>query len=384
MVVLKDDNVGHHQHRRGSIDSCSNNGHRRCMLRYRPPSSSTTIAGQQDPKTVTSIPTWSSATRNGCKRSLSQSSSHSSSSSSSSRFSTSFAPSSRRDPPSNEASSSGYVGLKPIKRMPMFSLWLARDSKAQEESPGVLVRPVLLTEYNVVGFEEKLRESIFAEAKLLRNLARHPNVVPCNDLIHASALSKICLVYIFPRGGTLSKYLRRLEDGSGRNLNATALLIFVQVLLAVKRWHEIGLAHRHLQPDNIYLQFQSPSSSSSSACCVSSTAFSIQHPSSTPFGSLPLVKVGPPNIAAIPALHDYSPPETLHAATTRQCVRGSPPSDIWQLGCLLFTLLSSTVPFISADRKSLMHAILHRPIPILPAAVRMGIHGENIQEVIIS
>jgi serine/threonine-protein kinase len=93
----------------------------------------------------------------------------------------------------------------------------------------------------------ELRSRLVREARAL-SAVRHPNVVPIHDVLETDEGLPV-LVMDLLRGESLRARLQR----EGRLPLSTAARIMVPVLSALEAAHALGVIHRDLKPDNIFL-----------------------------------------------------------------------------------------------------------------------------------
>ncbi len=86
------------------------------------------------------------------------------------------------------------------------------------------------------------------EAQLLAQFAHHPNVVSARDYFEANGTAYMVMEYA--EGVTLKEYL---EKKGGRISFEEARGIMMPVMDALREVHQVGLLHRDISPDNIYI-----------------------------------------------------------------------------------------------------------------------------------
>lgn len=145
-------------------------------------------------------------------------------------------------------------------------------------------------------------------------LLNHPNVIHLHDFfIHED---NFCLVMDNCSGGELKNFIIKNDK-----LNEpTAALIFQQVCQAVAYCHQCGVAHRDLKPENILIdRFPNVKVSDFGLCGYLTD------------GELMSTFCGSPS---------YCAPECLFGKEY-----DGTKSDIWSLGCILFTMVTGTHPW---------------------------------------
>lgn len=186
---------------------------------------------------------------------------------------------------------------------------------------------------------KKEQEAALREGKLLSQL-KHPYIVRYRESFTRSGW--LCIVMDYCQGGDLAKQISQAKKSKQLIPEEKALRWFTQAMMALKHIHGRKILHRDLKPSNFFL-------SRSGA-----------------------VKMGDFGIAKV-------------LACTMACARtqiGTPyylspevcqerpytwPSDIWAMGCILFELCASKVPFDAPSISALMQKIVRGPLPVLPS-----------------
>lgn len=91
-------------------------------------------------------------------------------------------------------------------------------------------------------------DRFLGEAQTLAKFQEHPNIVTVVNFFRANGTGYLVMTYI--EGITL---MRRLEQADGRIAVDEALGILRGVLEALRDVHRVGLLHRDISPDNIFL-----------------------------------------------------------------------------------------------------------------------------------
>jgi serine/threonine protein kinase len=87
------------------------------------------------------------------------------------------------------------------------------------------------------------------EAKTLARFAEHPNIVTVRDYFEANGTAYLVMSYV--EGVTLEQYL---HSRGGRLSFDNCLEIIMPVLDALKEVHRVGVMHRDISPDNIFIK----------------------------------------------------------------------------------------------------------------------------------
>jgi hypothetical protein len=176
----------------------------------------------------------------------------------------------------------------------------------------------------------------FAEESKIAASIEHPNVVPIYAAGEESGVPYIAMRYV--AGADLAKRLVR----EGRLEPAEAVEIVAQVGNGLDAIHAAGLVHRDVKPANVLL-------SGADAVHAYITDFGVARNVSTESG---LTQTG-----RFVGTLDYVAPEQISGGEIDARV------DVYALGCLLFKLLTSEVPFPKDGEAARLYAHLHDPPP---------------------
>jgi serine/threonine protein kinase len=97
-------------------------------------------------------------------------------------------------------------------------------------------------------FFQQGKERFLEEAQTLARFNRHPGIVSITDFFHENNTAYIVMEYI--EGITLKQYL---NQKGGRLPLEQVIEIFGPVMDALRSVHEVGILHRDISPDNIYI-----------------------------------------------------------------------------------------------------------------------------------
>jgi eukaryotic-like serine/threonine-protein kinase len=230
-----------------------------------------------------------------------------------------------------------YRLVRELGRGGMGSVWLA------ERADGLMRRPVAV-KLPHAWFAPRFLERFAREREILASLT-HPNIGRLYDAgVTASGQPYLALEYV--DGESLTAYCRR------RGLDVRAcLVLFLQVVDAVRFAHEQHVVHRDLKPTNILVSADGQ---------VHLVDFGIakllddeEDGRTAQFGDGALT----PN---------YASPEQLAGQAV------GPQSDVYSLGVLLYELLTGVLPYSAtrATRAAIEHAVLEAAIPRPSEAVR--------------
>jgi len=220
------------------------------------------------------------------------------------------------------------------------------------------------------------------EARLTARL-EHPNIIPVHDLGRdANGAPFFTMEYL--RGQTFAKLLRKLKDGDPETVTAyplTRLLrIYLRICNAMAFAHSMGIIHLDLKPENVHVgEFGE----------VQVLDWGLARSITSPEDDAPAEKP------------DHNPPQPDHGfGRTRDGIaKGTPGfmapeqaagknrekdqrTDIYSLGCLLYTILTFEKPLAGQKLKEVLRATIkgniraprelenpHWPIPMALEAI---------------
>ena len=211
-----------------------------------------------------------------------------------------------------------------------------------------LARPVALKLLRLeLCADERFRERMLRESRLAAALD-HPNVIPIYEAGEADG--RLFIAMRFVDGADLRTLLRR----EGRLDPARAVLVAAQVADALDAAHERGLVHRDVKASNVLVDHPGQR----------------EHCYLADFGLTQSASDRGPTDGQFMGTVDYVAPEQIRGDD----LDGR--ADQYALGCLLFELLTGTLPFMPASDVAAVFAHLQEPPPRatarnaeLPAAV---------------
>jgi len=204
------------------------------------------------------------------------------------------------------------------------------------------------------------------EAKLLASLS-HPGIAAIHGLEEVGERRYLILEFI--DGPTLAE---RLEDGA--IAIEEALTIAKQIAEALEAAHEKGIVHRDLKPANVMM---------TSAGVVKVLDFGLARTEDAPASSIAMrVLADSPTIATPPLAHSPTIPGVIMGTAgymSPEQARGKAVdkrSDIFSFGCVLYEMLTGSMPFRGETAADSIGATLHKESdlgllpPQTPARVR--------------
>jgi serine/threonine-protein kinase len=178
----------------------------------------------------------------------------------------------------------------------------------------------------------------FARESRLATQIRHPNIIPVHRAGEEDGIQ--FMVMTFVEGVGLDE-LRRLL---GRFDPAHAARLVTQIAGALDAVHAQGFVHRDVKPGNVLVTGTAPH----------------EHLYLTDFGLAKRMDEGSDltGIGGYVGTPDYIPPEQVSGDQV------DARSDVYALGCLLFELLSGSVPFPRENHFLTIFAHLSLPVPV--------------------
>ncbi len=189
--------------------------------------------------------------------------------------------------------------------------------------------------------DEAYRERFQRESHLAASL-EHPNVIPVYEAGELDGTLYLIMRWV---DGT---DLRALLSADGRLEPERALRLLRPVASALAAAHRRGLIHRDVKPANVLIALGDGGDE--------------EHVYLTDFGiarrtdGQSLTRTG-----VLVGTLDYTAPERIEGA------KGSPASDIYAFGCMLFEALAGHLPYNRPSEIAKMHAHINEPVPSLQA-----------------
>lgn len=231
-----------------------------------------------------------------------------------------------------------YEIVREVGRGGMSVVYEARDGRTHRT---VALKVLTMPQ----GLARKQQEDMLArfgrEAHAMAGLS-HPNIVTIHELGEEKGHHFLVMEYL--RGETLRQRLAR-----GPLTPAQALPILTQIAQALDAVHAQGVVHRDIKPSNVIL---------------------------LPDGTAKLLDFGiarqsddttVTNTGAIVGSPAYMSPEQIRGEP------GTPASDLWALGVLLYETLAGHPPFTGGSIPAVLYQVTHEnPVPVvgLPTPVQ--------------
>jgi serine/threonine-protein kinase len=224
----------------------------------------------------------------------------------------------------------------------MSNVWLAEHTMLDRHAAIKVLRPELSSEPEGVA-------QFFNEARVTAAVA-NPGVVQIFDFgFHIDGSAYIVMERL--AGETIDRRLARF----GAFAIGDALRVVRQAATALAAVHAHGIVHRDLKPDNIFLVPDPEIAGGERAKILD-------------FGIA--IRIGDP--MAAPAAGILGTPCFMSPEQCRGAKHVDQRSDIYSLGCVLFTLLTGRIPFEGAGSAVVMAMHLREPTPA-PSRHAIGI-----------
>jgi len=202
----------------------------------------------------------------------------------------------------------------------------AMDLELDELVAIKVIHPTGVTEQSVAQFRQEL--------KLARKLT-HPNIIRLHDLGEAEGLHFITMEYL--DGRDLDAVLQEAKGGVDVDF---VLDVSSQVCDGLAAAHDLGVIHRDIKPSNVMLLGD---------------------------GTVKLLDFGIAKLMAVEGMTRTGLAYGTPLYMSPEQIRGSRDldhrSDLYSLGCLMFTLLCGRVPFEAEEAFELLMAHVSRPPP---------------------
>jgi serine/threonine protein kinase len=201
---------------------------------------------------------------------------------------------------------------------------------------------------------QNLIQRFFHEARAV-NQINHEHIVEIQDFVHEpgpSGRTRVYCVMEMLDGQSLTQVLAH------ERLSVTrAVDVGVQVAQALGAAHQVGVVHRDVKPDNLFLVLRGTERD-----FVKVLDFGVAK-LMTPIGDLPLTSTVEGTIVGTPA---YMAPEQANG------LGADARTDQYALGCVLYEALAGHPPFSGSSFGQLVAKVLTEPAPPLPSRTAAG------------
>ncbi|PJJ63707.1 protein kinase domain-containing protein [Compostimonas suwonensis] len=244
------------------------------------------------------------------------------------------------------------------------SVFVADDLKAEAEHDRAVAVKVL---HPHLSLDEAAREAFFREARAAQPL-HHENVAAVRGMgVHdGGGMTMAWIAFDLARGSSLSE----IVDERGAFSPNDAVVVIDGVLRALSAAHALGIVHRDVSPSNVLLDGVE---SGVAVANVRLVDFGLADAAgrSTLGSDVLLSGTATPADGAAPAAGvignaHYMSPEQAMGDTVDE--RG----DIYQVGALLYFLLTARTPYLRETTRQVMQAHVSAPPPV-PSARRIGL-----------
>lgn len=221
-----------------------------------------------------------------------------------------------------------FKGSNPDNYMIMSTLGQGAYADVKKAIYKGTEEPVALKIYEKIALQDQMKKNnVIREIHILETLD-HPNIIKIYDCLDTT--SQVIIILEQVEGISLKSYLAEKQDHRLRQKQA--FYIFKQILDAVAYIHGKGITHRDLKLENILL---TPS----------------QQVKIIDFGFSTWTKKDG-KLKTFCGTPTYMAPEIINKNEYQ-----GPPTDMWALGIILYTILCGTFPFQGAQNKELYKRI---------------------------
>ena len=198
--------------------------------------------------------------------------------------------------------------------------------KVKNKKDGLLY---LLKHTDNKKLDEKLIQNLICEAKLLSSL-KHPNIIQSKAYFVDKNSYSCNLLMEYPYGENLSYKINYALKNEMYLEENTIWEILTQILIGLNFLHKMGIVHRNLQSNNIFLSKQRLIKMTDFNNCFKGKNITLIN--------APIYKTS-----------YYSAPELLSRGTySFKC-------DIWSVGCIIYEMASLSLPFRGNEKELLIN-----------------------------
>ncbi len=200
-----------------------------------------------------------------------------------------------------------------------------------------------------LGWSETFVERFLLEAQVAAKIG-HPNIIEVLDAgVDDDGVCYAVLTLL--KGESVARMLERLH----RLSLADALTITLEVLDALAAAHAMGVVHRDIKPDNVFVANGPRGERQIKLLDFGISKVIADHSADASEGRRGLTATG-----AIMGTAEYMSPEQVNG---ERAIDGR--ADLWSLGVMLFEMISGQVPFTGKTVHMVLAAVLEEPLPSL-------------------
>ncbi|EPX71981.1 CAMK/RAD53 protein kinase Cds1 [Schizosaccharomyces octosporus yFS286] len=188
--------------------------------------------------------------------------------------------------------------------------------------------------------EKGATEMFQREIEILKTL-HHPGVVQCREVFETD--EEIFIVMEYVEGGDLMDFL--IANGSIDEQDSKPLL--KEIIETLIYLHDSGIAHRDIKPENILITKDF-------------------HLKLSDFGLAKVLHGQGTFFETFCGTMGYLAPEVLQSKTTPPVGGYGNKVDIWSLGCVLYVMLTATIPFAAPSQEESVKLISKADFPMSP------------------
>ncbi|MEI8255279.1 MAG: protein kinase [Deltaproteobacteria bacterium] len=202
-----------------------------------------------------------------------------------------------------------------------------------------------------LGWSETFVERFLLEAQVATKIG-HPNIIEVLDAgVDEDGACYAVLTLL--KGESVARMLERL----GKLQLADALTITLEVLDALAAAHAMGVVHRDIKPDNVFIANGPRGERQIKLLDFGISKVIADNSADAAQGRRGLTATG-----AIMGTAEYMSPEQVNG---ERAIDGR--ADLWSLGVMLFEMIAGQVPFTGKTLHMVLAAVLDEPLPSLVA-----------------
>ena len=216
-----------------------------------------------------------------------------------------------------------------------------------------LNRDIALKTLSPAAVADPTRRERFVREARAASALEHPHIAVIHEIGEADGVTFIAMELV--RGEPLGEIVTR-----GPIAPARALDLAIETAEALARAHEIGILHRDLKPANIMVTFEGHAKIIDFGIAKLLDRSSSEAETMTPGAAAT-------EAGAVIGTAAYMSPEQARGAPVDQR------TDVFSLGTTFYEMLAGRPPFSRRSTVETMNAIIHDPLPSLPASLGSGV-----------